>query len=365
MTRPAKLVVLLCGVLASEALSQQDDIVDTMRLVADHYLEHDSNPAACGWEHSTFLKGLMAMSRAEQQLPNKYNTYAMRWGTANSWTCCNYPELVDANVGANDMLCGSTYADIYMGRRNDTYILNTRTVLEAIITRPSIADWWWVESYFMAMGTFARIGSIMRDDKFHDKSFAMYNDSAVRRGLRSKQLGLYFRDESRKNTTSQGGTLLFWGRGTGLAMAALAEAIRFSPPTHPARQVYSAHLLAAAEAARTLQRADGMWQAALLDTATGAVGETSATAAILYAIGAGINVGVLPEEVYQPVVDRAWDALVKLSIRGDGFVGFCEPAYMPDGRLVSGPQPAAADNSGNYCAGLVLLAGSEVFRLAY
>ena len=33
---------------------------------------------------------------------------------------------------------------------------------------------WWADAYFMAMGTFARIGSIMRDRRFHDKSFAMY-----------------------------------------------------------------------------------------------------------------------------------------------------------------------------------------------
>ena len=39
------------------------------------------------------------------------------------------------------------------------------------------------QRYFMAMGTFARIGNISGDKKFFDKCFALYNDSAVRRGL--------------------------------------------------------------------------------------------------------------------------------------------------------------------------------------
>merc|ERR1712113_1369907 len=113
------------------------------------------------------------------------------------------------------MSCGQTYAELYLHKlrtkvKNDTYIANIRDrVLRKMIERPQIDDWWWDDAYFMAMGTFARIGSITGDVSFYDKCFALYNDSATRRGLWSKEDHLYFRDETYKNRSTAHGQHVF------------------------------------------------------------------------------------------------------------------------------------------------------------
>ena len=78
-------------------------------------------------------------------------------------------------------------------------------VLKVVVERNKIDDWWWDDAYFMAMGTFARIGHISGSQDFHDKNFALYNDSATRRGLWSAPNSLYFRDETYKNKTAPNG----------------------------------------------------------------------------------------------------------------------------------------------------------------
>ena len=164
----------------------------------------------CGWTHGAFLQGNMATFRATNK--TKYLDYAMWWGEQQNWITCNYPKVLTEHAAANDMSCGQTYAEVYMhyaeqGHKNDTYIANIRDkVLKVIVERNQIDDWWWDDAFFMAMGTFARIGHISGSRDFHDKNFALYNDSATRRGLWSAANSLYFRDETYKNKTAPNGS---------------------------------------------------------------------------------------------------------------------------------------------------------------
>ena len=163
----------------------------------------------CGWTHSAFLQGNMATFHATNN--TKYLDYALWWGEQQSWITCNYPKVLTEHAAANDMSCGQTFAEVYMhyaaqGVQNDTYIAHIRDkVLKVVVERSKIDDWWWDDAYFMAMGTFARIGNITGSRDFHDKNFALYNDSATRRGLWSVANSLYFRDESYKNKTAPNG----------------------------------------------------------------------------------------------------------------------------------------------------------------
>jgi rhamnogalacturonyl hydrolase YesR len=69
-----------------------------------------------------------------------------------------------------------------------------------------------------------------------------------------------------------------------------------------------------------------------------------------------VNRGVLDRDAFEPVVRRAWAALVA-AVRADGMVGWVQPT-------ADSPGATSAETTEVYGVGAVLLAGSEVYRLA-
>ena len=239
---------------SAEPSLSPSDVTATMQRVAAYYVQHagTADLARCGWEHGAFLQGVMATYRATGNA--SWLAHARHWAEQNRWTTCNYPKVLEEHAAANDMSSGQTYAELYMAvnatsggqQRNDTWLHSIRDdVLEKLVLRPAVDDWWWCDAYFMAMGTFARVGHIStlnghNGDRFHDKNLALFNDSAVRRGLWSAGDALFFRDETYKNQTSEHGAHVYWGRGNGWAAGALARTLQYTPRSHPAWGTYAA-----------------------------------------------------------------------------------------------------------------------------
>jgi rhamnogalacturonyl hydrolase YesR len=359
----------LLTLFGAAALPPRSAVLGSMTAVALQYMDHGDNAtrSTCGWQHAAFLKGVIAAARSDgvdQRAAAKLAGYARAWGEGQKWVCCNIDKVLTEHDGANDMSCGSTYAEVWMEAPSrptpkSVYIASIESVLTAVVERPAIDDWWWVDAYFMAMGTFARMGTITHDVRFHNKAFALYNDSAVRRGLWSAASGLYYRDETYFNKTTPHGAHVFWGRGNGWAAGALARVLEFTPATHPAHAVYVAHLRAmAVTLARIQDPADGMWRASLLDPQSVPNPESTGSSGILFGLAYGVNSGVLDKATYLPVVERAWRGMVQHVVDPrSGFLGFCQP-------VGGGPAPATASDTSDFCVGLFLLAASEVAKLA-
>ena len=335
------------------------DVKATMAKVAAYYVEHrtEKEAADCGWKQSAFMQGALATARTTGN--SKWADLVYKWAERHEWKACNYPSVLTERGGANDMSCGQSFAELYMERQhNDTFIASIRDgVLAKLVDRSRVDDWWWVDAYFMALGTFARIGHITGDVRFHDKGLALYNDSAVRRGLWSAADGLYFRDESYMNQSTPSGVRVFWGRGNGWAAGAMARALMYTPSNHPARAIYTAQLAAMAKTLKRIQGADGMWRASMLDPEQVPNPETTSSAGITFGLAYGIHAGVLDRETYGPTVQRAWAGLTKVAVHESGLLGYCQP-------VGAGPAPAEASQSSDFCVGLFLLAGSEVAKLA-
>ena len=217
----------------------------------------------------------------------------------------------------------------------------------------------------MAMGTFARIGNITGDKMFHDKCFALYNDSATRRGLWSDEGHLYFRDETYKNKTSAHGEHVFWGRGQGWAAGALARTMSFTPSSHPSYAVYAVHLNMMAETLKRVQSPDGMWRASVLDPTDPHCTnpETTGSSGMTFGLAWGVNNGILDRDTYAPVVEKAWKGLTTIAVAPpssplpSGHLGYCQP-------IGGGPQPAFANSTSDFCIGLFLLAGEQIAEMA-
>ncbi len=138
-------------------------VVDQMRLAADYFIATESAQVRddCGWEQAAFLQGIMALHGITSD--QKYKDFALTWAARNKFEMCAFPGTLLKPDAANWESCGQTYAELYfLDSLNYTYIANTVDVLSVQVNRSQIDDWWWVDAFFMAMGTFSRIGACPR-----------------------------------------------------------------------------------------------------------------------------------------------------------------------------------------------------------
>jgi len=371
-------------------LPSSSDVENVMKNVSDYALSSDlrdnrcgfhsddlilmdkrdrKSSAPCGWCHGAFLQGIMASHRVTQI--GGYLSYAQDWAENNSWITCNFPKVLSEHSGANDMSCGQTYAELYLlqgtttGNYNETQIQSISGVLQTLIDRPQIDDWWWVDAYFMAMGAFSRLGHIsaLKNDTasahaLHLKNFELYNNSAVGRKLFNPESGLYFRDQTYINQTTPGGKAVFWGRGNGWAAGALARTLQYLPKDEVGYDVYTARLQDMAIALKRNQQSDGFWRASILDPSQVPNPETTGTSGMTFGLAWGINAGILDRKEYLPVVAQAWQGLTTIALhQNTGKVGFCQP-------VGGGPAEATKENTSDFCVGLFLLAAEQVHAMA-
>jgi hypothetical protein len=74
--------------------------------------------------------------------------------------------------------------------------------------------------------------------------------------------------------------------------------------------------------------------------------------------------GLLDAVAYSPSVLAAWAGLTRVAVRSDGFLGWVQPTGAAP---CSGPGPLGPDiapNFDDFGVGCLLLAGSEILRLA-
>jgi rhamnogalacturonyl hydrolase YesR len=175
-------------------------------------------------------------------------------------------------------------------------------------------------------------------------------------GLYDQQQHLFYRDARFINRHEANGNSIFWSRGNGWVLAGLVRVLLAMPKDYPSRPKYVTQFKQMAAEVITVQGADGLWSAGLLDATAHPMAETSGTSLITYALAYGINEGILDRKQYQPHVISAWHGLVA-HIYSDGRLGAVQPVGDSPGTL----KPTS---SYVYGVGAFLLAGSEIYALA-
>lgn len=99
----------------------------------------------------------------------------------------------------------------------------------------------------------------------------------------------------------------FWARGNGWVAAGLAELMSELPSDHVLYGQINDGYQRMMAALLNYQADDGMWRQ-LIDYPD-AWKETSGTAMFAYAMAVGVKRGLLPAQIYQPAVDKAWQSL--------------------------------------------------------
>jgi rhamnogalacturonyl hydrolase YesR len=168
----------------------------------------------------------------------------------------------------------------------------------------------WSDSLFMDVPILAQAGALTGDRRYFDMA-ARHVSFMQQVVLRPD--GLYRHQASADAA---------WGRGNAFAALGLALTLSEFPADHPAhdrlRTSFRQHMAALAR----FQDENGMWRNVI--DRPGAYSEYSATAMIAAAMVRGIRRGWLEAPMYQPLVDRAWQAILRRTGADGTLVDVCE-----------------------------------------
>jgi rhamnogalacturonyl hydrolase YesR len=330
--------------------------------VADWQLAHPSKWPVTDWTVGTGAAGMMAASR----LPGgqKYEDAMLALYAKKQWP-------IDATeYRGNDYCIGATYCELYFKHKNPEMIkplqkwfdniitVNANSPLEFVwSTRKSPERRWnWCDALFMAPPTWIRLYTATGDKKYLDfmnKEWWVATDY-----LYDKEEHLFFRDSTYfpKKRLEANGKKIFWGRGNGWVMGGLARVLQYFPKDHPDYPRYATLFKDMSTRIASLQQSDGLWRASLLDPASFPMQETSGSGFYCFALAWGINNGYLDRATYEPVVTKAWRALVGC-VNADGKLTHVQP-------IAADPYKFPPESTEVYGVGAFLLAAKEVYELA-
>jgi unsaturated rhamnogalacturonyl hydrolase len=288
------------------------------------------------------------MAAADTLHDQQYLDYATRWAQSQRFALDGGPNTTDANSQA----AGQTYIELYQHDPGHpaTDLAQIRQSVRNMVSRTAVNDWWWVDALFMAMPAFAELAQVDNNPAYLAKMYALFHDTKQARGLWNPNVGLWWRDGGFV------GKNVYWSRGNGWAIAALARTLDVLPATDTHRAEYVQTLRQMAASLKATQQPSGFWYVNPHDASQFPGPETSGTSLFTFAISWGINHGVLDAATYTPVVTKAWRAMATTSVRADGFLGYVQ---QPG----AAPAKVTAGSTANYGVGAFLLAGSQLGQL--
>jgi rhamnogalacturonyl hydrolase YesR len=360
MPRAHPLVALAFTIaFASDASARQDpdSVLELMTRAADWQLAHPSEHPTDDWTQAAFYTGVVALADVS---PNAKYLDAMRvLGEKNRWRPGPRPGHAD------DHAVIATYAALFEIDKDKRQLAPAIALFNFLSTlkydEPLTFDnnltnreMVWCDALFMSPPAMAAVSVATGDRKYLDLANRLWWKTTA--FLYDRDEHLFYRDSRYFDTREKNGKKVFWSRGNGWVLAGLARMLKEMPEDYPDRARYLSLYREMSERVISLQGADGYWRSSLLDPDSRPNPETSGTGFFTFALAWGINHGVLPRATYEPHVRRGWDAIAK-AVNADGMLG-----WVP--RIGAHPGPTTADTTEVYGTGALLLAGSEVWRMA-
>ncbi|MEV6605274.1 glycoside hydrolase family 88 protein [Kutzneria sp. NPDC051319] len=328
-------------------------VVAPMYTAADYWLAHGTDLASASWKNAVFHVGNLAMVLTSGQSNHK----TLPWAQALNYQLDTDPagEFNPANEAA-----GEAYLDLYTYFHPDPPILaalRQRVADEVASVQAGHVKYWnTVDALNQAWPQFVRLGVMDNKPENIKAAQDLFHYTEKRAGgfgLFNELTGLWYHD------ASQVGTFQFWSRGNGEALAALATVLQWLPKDDPNRPEYVRVFQKMADTLRLVQRNDGFWNVDLLNPFDHPGPESSGTAFFTYALGWGVNNGILDAKKFTPTVTKGWNALTTKALQPSGLFGYVQG----DATGPHGAQPVKATDSGAYAVGAYLMAGQQVAKL--
>ncbi len=332
-------------------------ILRVMSAAADWQLAHPSFHDPWDWTQAAFYTGMMAFSKVTPD--GKYLSAMRAMGERNQWR----PGLRPGH--ADDYAVIATYAQIFQVDGDPRMLrpanalftfLAARKYDEPLVWGNAIEtrELAWCDALFMGPPAFSAMTAATGDRKYLDLANRWWWKTTDY--LFDKEERLYYRDSRYFASREPNGRKVFWSRGNGWVIAGLARVLDDMPQDYPDRPKYLALFREMAAKVASVQGRDGYWRSSLLDPDSRPNPETSGTGFFVYALAWGVNRGILDRGVYEPAVRKGWSAMVA-AMQPGGMLGWVQP-------IGAEPGATSADTTEVYGVGALLLAGSEVHRLA-
>jgi rhamnogalacturonyl hydrolase YesR len=366
---------------ATVTLPSYSAIVNATKLAANYYrttFAHTTVTPTNGWSWSTYTEGVLALF--DQAGDQKFLNDELAWGQSNGW------KLSTESDPPNRLTAAQTYDDL--AALSSTVSLSAAdSAMASNLASLPVSQYYYVDSLFVGLPAWTRWATRTGNSAYLAGLDAMYTwtrdeggTSSICKGaavpsagLFDATQGLWYRDCRFDGAKDAHGDPIFWGRGNGWVIAAMARVLATLPAGDPHAAKYVSMLQTMAARLAPLQGSDGLWRSSLLDPSLSPSPETSGTALITYALAYGIKAGILSSATYLPVVAKAWHGLSTISLQPSGFVTDCQGADSTPGASYTATSPRTKQSSTSagtvnvdsppFCVGAFLLAGAQVAQL--
>ena len=314
------------------------------------------------WTRTVYYEGLLSLYSIYPL--DEYYDYAYGWADFHEWGFHRGTKTRHAD----NYSPGQIYLDLYRLCPNDAEkIRKTRANINMLVNTPQVNEWWWIDAIQMGAPIFAKLGRLTGEQKYFDKMWAMYaytRNEHGGNGMFNPKDGLWWRDQDFDPPYKEpNGEDCYWSRGNGWVYVALTRIMDEIPADEKHRADYLADFLTMSEALKKCQREDGFWNVSLHDPDHFGGKELTGTSLFVCGMAWGINQGLLDRAEYLPIVEKAWNAMVKDAVHKNGFLGYVQGT----GKEPKDGQPVTYDSVPDFedfGTGCFLLAGSEVYKLA-
>lgn len=333
-----------------------DAILAQMERLGRWQIEHPSSHALTDWTHGALYAGMMALVR--QSDDPRFAEAMLEVGRRTDW------KPGPRELMADDHAVGQMYLEMFERERDAAMLEPIRRAMDHVIAQPAEEslewvnnihnrEWAWCDALFMAPPVLTRLYRVTGETKYLDELDRRWWKTTDY--LYDKEEHLYFRDSRYFDQREANGEKIFWSRGNGWVIAGLARVLQDLAANHATRRRYETLFREMAMKIASLQGDDGLWRSSLLDPASYPKPETSGSGFFCFALAWGINAGLLDEETFRPVVERAWAGLNRC-VDANGRLGWVQP-------IGADPRAVREEHTEIYGVGAFLLAGEQMIRL--
>lgn len=372
--------VLLWGgytVSAGEPM-KKSDVLDALRKANDYFMKKWKDPGqdipypsrkknyeSNVWTRACYYEGLMELWKIDPR--QRYLDYALAWGDSHQWRLRGTKQGWDTR-NADNQCAGQTYLFLYEqgGRKSESYIANIRRSIDSMMATDKLDDWHWIDAVQMAMPIFAQMGNLTGDHAYYDRAYDMYMYTKMKhgdKGLYNPADRLWWRDADFDPPYKEpNGEDCYWSRGNGWIVMAMVRMLDLLPQDEPHRKEYETMLVDMCRALKPLQREDGFWNVSLHDPGNYGGKELTGTAMFVCGMAYAVSHDLLDAAEYEPVISKAWQAMVADCLHPNGFLGYVQGT----GKEPKEAQPVTYEREpdfDDFGLGAFLMAGSQVYRM--
>ena len=345
---------------ATLTLPSQSEVLAVLTKVAGYAQQHYPADAEAYWEKGVYHIGLMGLDSVSDD--DAVLAYAEQFGDYNGWVL----DRGGSGNRHNRLAAGQSWLEAYQASpeaiRIDDTLKEVAAQTSASLATVTSSAYFAVDAQFMALPSFAMVGKLSNNPRYFDRLYALFTYNKTTLGLYDPTAHLYYRDVHYiyPATQTPNGKKVFWSRGNGWGLGALARILRDLPVSDLRRAAYVTTFQQMSAALMAVQRSDGFWNMSLDDAGHYPGPETSGTALFVYGMAWGLNTGLLSETTYKPVVAKAWNAMVTTAVHPSGQLGYVQGV----GKEPVPSSQVTYNSSADFGVGVFLLAGSEVVKMA-